>query len=161
SRLSPERETTSSAPFCSTRTAFGTATAPAPRGPFSSTEPPAPSAPARRDTVTPLGTFTGSLPTRDISARPHGSRFPSAFGSPARAQHLAADLLLARETVGKNPLRRREDAHAEPAADLGSRLRADVDAEARPAHAPDAGDHRASRGVVAQADTDLLPGALA
>src|SRR6185369_17291709 len=92
-------------------------------------------------TLTPAGTVMGSLPMRDMVA-----------SLPDRADDLAADVLAAGIPIDQDALGRREDVHAEPAPHGGDVLHADVDAEARPAHAPHPGDHGAALPVVAQID---------
>src|SRR5262249_31128275 len=83
----------------------------------------------------------GSRPMRDISSP-----------SPDLADDLPAHALTPRLAVRQDALRRREDAHAEAAPDRGDLALSDVDAQARPADPPDAGDDGPASLVVAQSD---------
>src|SRR5262249_4961890 len=87
-------------------------------------------------TVTPAGNTSGAFPTRDMSL-------------PDSADHLAADLLPARVAIDEHALRRREDVDAETAVHGGDLVRADVNAQARPADASDPCDDRTASGGVA------------
>src|SRR5690606_20322837 len=136
-RSSLSRTTCSSSPSCRTLTFGGTGTAAVPRGPLISTTS------GFTATLTPWGSFTGSRPMRDI-ASPSSSNPRAGPASPHRAQHLAADVALARHAVGQDALGSREDAHAETAADARRGVGADVDPQARLAHPLEAGDHRAA-----------------
>src|SRR5919202_1864446 len=73
-------------------------------------------------TVTPLGTWIGSLPIRDIV------RWPPL---PDQGEELAAGAALARLLVGEQPLRGAQDRHAQAVAHARDLAHADVLAQPR------------------------------
>src|SRR5581483_3831244 len=77
---------------------------------------------------------------------------------PDGAEQLAADVLAPSVAVEEEALRRGEDAHAEPAADGGNLLGADVHAKARAADPLQAEDHRPPLRIVAELDAEDVPG---
>src|SRR5687767_2285309 len=98
--------------------------------------------PAACSTVTPFGIAMGSRPTRDMR-------------SPDLADDLAADALLPRLAVDHDAARRGEHVDAEPAPDGRNLGGADVDAEARAAHALEPLDDRSTPAVVAEPEAKL------
>src|SRR5262245_26702659 len=101
--------------------------------------------PSATCTFTPAGTGIGSLPIRDMIDLPH------------RADDLAADVLTSGDPVGQDTFRRRQHVHPEPAAHRGDLVDGDIDAEARTAHAPEPGDHRAPLSVVTKVEAEDVP----
>src|SRR4029453_9193187 len=92
--------------------------------------------------LTPLGTLTGSRPIRDIDPPSPIEFLNRPEPSPDGAENLAADVALTRTTVRQDALRSRENVDAETAAHLGRVGGADVDQQARTAHAVEARDTR-------------------
>src|SRR6185436_17750872 len=92
-------------------TSGGSARSSLPLGPSTRTRPSA------TCTFVPCGIATGALPIRDMRLLPHG------------ADDLAADVFTPRDAFDHDPSRGREDIDAEPLANVGDVLRADVDAE--------------------------------
>src|SRR3954453_18533447 len=90
--------------------------------------------------VTPDGTTTGFLPTRDIA------RLPILFAPLRRsedlAEHFAADVLLASLVIGHHALRRRQDHDPEPVRDLRHGVDRSVDTTTGLRDPLDAPDHR-------------------
>src|SRR5439155_16199363 len=76
---------------------------------------------------------------------------------PDGADHLAADLLASRVAIHEHTLRRREYVDTETAPHGGDLVHADVDAETRPADAPDPGDHGTALVVVPEVDAEHTP----
>src|SRR5262245_33150196 len=139
-RVSSRRFTTTADPSTATVTSGSIRRSSLPFGPSTRTRSSA------TCTLTPAGTVMGSLPMRDMVA-----------SLPDRADDLAADVLAARVAIDEDALWRREDVHTEPAPHGRDVLHADVDAEARPAHAPHPGDHGATLSVVAEIDAQDVP----
>src|SRR5688500_9911543 len=96
-----------------------------PLGPFTATVLP------WRSRFTPLGTVTGFLPIRDIA------RLLPDYGEELAAQVRAAGL-----AVGHQPLRGRDDRHAQAVLDPGQLARLHVAPEPGRGHAPQLPDHR-------------------
>src|SRR5262245_41152852 len=130
--------TTTVSPSFLTRTFGVTGWVSVPSGPFTDT------LAAATLISTPLGTGTGSFPTRDMFAL--RLRYD--------AEDFAADTARARHPVGHNAARRRHDGDAEAIHHLRNVVRAAVHPQAGPADALDALDHRVA-GVVLQRDLDL------
>src|SRR3712207_1951856 len=78
--------------------------------------------------VTPDGTATGFLPTRDISVS--YVLYSCRAGSEDLAEHFAADVALARLVVGHDALRRRQNGGAEPVGHARHGVDGGVDAPA-------------------------------
>src|SRR2546426_4313699 len=97
-------------------------------------------------TRTPCGRGTGCLPMRDIFSL-----------LPDRAEYFATDVRVPGVAVDQEPLGGREHADAKAAEHGGNLLRPDVDAEARPADALQAPDHRPPLGVIAELDAEDRP----
>src|SRR5262249_18101318 len=82
--------------------------------------------PEASETVTPLGTATGFLPTRDIVR-----------SSEHAAEHFAADIGRTRLVVRHDAAGRREDRDAETVVDAGKLRHLGIDTPARPGDARD------------------------
>src|SRR5215470_13732319 len=104
--------------------------------------------PAASETVTPLGTATGFLPTRDI-----------ALSSEHPAEHFAADIGRARLVVRHDAPRRRQDRDAETVVDARKLRHIRIDPTARPGDAGNLADHRMAF-VILELDLELDMAAL-
>src|SRR5262249_28505250 len=127
-RVSPRRWTLTASASTATCTSASISRSSLPFGPSTRTRP------SVTWTFTPAGSFTGIFPIRDIEwflCLPDG------------ADDLAADVLATRGAIDEHAFRGGEHVHAEPLAHRGDVAHADVDAETRAAHPPDAADHRA------------------
>src|SRR5437879_7635333 len=111
-----------------------------PCGPFTVT------VPGAIVTSTPLGTGMGERPIRLMSSSPHV------------AEDFAADLALARFTVGHESLAGREHGHAETSEHAGQLVGAAVDPQAGLGHPLDAGDRACTLGRVLHANGQRLAG---
>src|ERR1700756_3394012 len=107
-----------------------TSTSPERRRASSPSLPLAFSRPAAIDTVTPLGTATGFLPTRDMVVRPLEHA----------AEHFAADIGRARLVVRHDAPRRRQDRDAQPIVDARQLGHLRIDPPARPRDPGDLAD---------------------
>ncbi|SOR30321.1 protein of unknown function [Methylorubrum extorquens] len=95
--------------------------------------------------VTPDGTGTGFLPTRDMSL---------SSGSEHLAEHFTADVTLARNVIGHDALRGRDDGDAEAIGDARQLANGRVDTAAGLRHPLDLPDDRATV-VVLEFDLEL------
>src|SRR5688572_31217153 len=134
------RETTTSPSWMAIAQCGASASSSVPFGPFTRTRPSA------TCTSTPLASFTGCLPMRDIS--------------PDLREQLAADAGVARLGVGQDAARRGQNGDAQAAADLRDLLRAHVHAPAGARDALHALDDRAVVGAVADLDGERRLGGL-
>src|SRR5687768_7840435 len=132
--LSPSRETA---------TSLSTGMLSSPSLPLARTRPPS------IFTSTPAGTVTGFFPIRDM-ALPSPSRRVSIHP----ADDFAADVLVARDRVRHDALRRRNDGDAEPAMRACQLLDARIDAPARRRDALDLPNRRLAL-VIAEVDDGL------
>src|SRR5918994_6048652 len=145
SRSSSGRATSSCPSTCCTLIVAGTMRVSSPLGPLTLTMRPS------IVTSTPEGIAMGACPIRDISASPR---------SPDEAQDFAADLALARLTVGHQPLRGGQDGHTEAAEDAGHAGGVAVDPQAGRGDPLDARDRAITVGRVLHADREDLADAL-
>src|SRR3712207_5179080 len=147
--LDSSRGLTATAPFSrATDTSSGTTNDSSPFVPFIFTIWPSTLA------VTPDGTATGFLPTRDIFESPWFCADASALED--LAEHFAAHVLLPGLVIGHHALRRRENGDAEAVSHARHGVDGSIHAAARLGDALDGADHRLAV-IVLQLDRKLSP----